>query len=238
MYKKHLYKKSLNFYQFFERSNVRMKRFIALFTSVLISLSFCILPTYATESPSIQDISFKSTVSGQLICDDGTTIQLTGYRRDTPSTANFFPDTQVVSYDYIVPLSNKSHEDNVSGSDPTNYLTATLTLYYTEYDVEPTEYMLTRVSGTWADPDPNDGTYVSKTADIFAICYGIGTNNIWRKQTKEGSITSGSYLNTGFQYSIQSYYGAMGATMSLDISQGATRHWTLELECYPIEPST
>lgn len=215
-----------------------MKKLIALFTSLLISFSFCILPTYALELPSTQDISFKNTVSGQLICDDGTAIQVTGYRRDTPSTVSFFPDAQAVTYDYIVPLSNKSHEDNVTGPDSTNYLTATLTLYYTEYDVSPTEYKLTRVSGTWSDPNPKDGTYVSETADIFAICYGIGTNNILRNQTKEGSITSGSYLDTGFQYSIQGYYGAMGATMSLNISQGTTRHWTLELECYPIEPST
>ncbi len=64
------------------------------------------------------------------------------------------------------------------------------------------------------------------------------TQDISFKNTVEGSITSGSYLNTGFQYSIQSYYGAMGAAMSLALFQGSTRHWTLELECYPIEPAT
>lgn len=214
-----------------------MKKLIALFTSILMSFSLC-LPAYAAESSSAQDISFKNTVSGQLICDDGTVIPVTGYRRDIPSTASISSDAQAVTYDYAVPLSYISHEDNVSGYDSTSYLTATLTLYYIEYDYMPAEYKLTRVSATWSDPDPNDGTHVGTTADIFAVCYGIGTNNIFRDQKTEASITSGSYLNTGFQYSIQSYYGAMGATMSLGISQGSNRHWTLELECYPIKPAT
>ncbi len=212
-----------------------MKKLIALLTSTLMFFSLCI-PAYATESPSSQDISFENTVTGQLIGDDGTVIPVTGYRRDIPSPTSLSPDTQAVTYDYLVPLSSMSHSDNVSGYDPTRYLYATLTLYYTEYDNAPSEYKLTRVSGSWSDPDPNDGTHVATTADIMAVCYGIGTNNIFRDQKVEGSIRSGSSLYTNFQYSIQGNYGAMGATMSIELSQGSTRHWTLDLECYPIKP--
>ena len=102
--------------------------------------------------------------------------------------------------------------------------------------MEPAEYLLTKVTGSWSDPNTSDGTSVSDTADIFAICKGIGTENIFRNQTKEGTITSGSIFNTGFQYSILPVYGALGAVMTLNLSQGSTRHWTLELECYPIDP--
>lgn len=216
-----------------------MKKFISLFTAIILSFCVCSLPTYAIESPSQQNdsLSFSNTVTGRLICDDGSVTPVTGYRRDTPAPASLTSNEHAVTYDYIVPLSNKTHEDNVSGYDSTNYVLATLTIYYTEFDRTPAEYLLTRVTGEWSDPNPSDGTRVSDTADILANCTGIGTQNIWKRQVKEGTISSGSYMDTDFEYSIQPYDGAMGAFMYLDLSQGSTRHWTLELECFPIDPT-
>lgn len=213
---------------------MHMKKVLTLFCTMLMLLSICVLPAYAIES---SNTLFPNTVTGRLISDDGTIIQVTGYRRNVPSLNSLFSDERAVTYDYIIPLSDKAHEDNVSGYDPSYYFSATLTIYYTEYDVTPSEYLLTRVSGEWSDPEPTDGTTISNTADIVANCTGIGTNNIFRRQVKEGSITSGSYMDTGFDYSIQSYMGAMGAYMYIDISQGILRQWTLELECFPIDPT-
>ena len=66
---------------------------------------------------------------------------------------------------------------------------------------------------------------------------GIGVSTFWKRQVKEGTITSGAYMNTGFTSSIQTHLGAMGATMTIGLSQGTTRHWDLVLECFPIDPT-
>ncbi|MEI3094451.1 MAG: hypothetical protein V8T48_11225 [Oscillospiraceae bacterium] len=211
-----------------------MKKIISLCLSLAMMFSICSIAAQATTV--VPGSSISATATGRLIDSDGNEVPVTGYRVDNPATLSAENDECAVTYEYAIPLSTLYHTDSVTGADSTNYLSATLTVYYTEYDMEPAEYLLTKVTGSWSDPNTSDGTSVSDTADIFAICKGIGTENIFRNQTKEGTITSGSIFNTGFQYSILPVYGALGAVMTLNLSQGSTRHWTLELECYPIDP--
>lgn len=214
-----------------------MKKIISMCLSLAMMFSICTIAAQATSVvPGNTVLSISDTATGRIIDSDGNEVQVTGYRVDNPITINAENDEYAVTYEYAIPLSTLYHTDSVTGSDSTSYLSATLTVYYTEYDIEPAEYLLTKVTGSWSDPNTADGTSVSETADIYAICKGIGTGNLFRDQQKEGSITSGSFFSPGFQYSIQPTYGALGAVMTVSISQGSTRHWTLELECYPIDP--
>ena len=215
-----------------------MKKIFSLLLSMSMMLSIFSFPVSAQAPESNSEFVAPDTVTGRLIDEEGNVILVTGHRRVTPMILSVLSDEDSVTYDYAIPMSNFSHEDKVSGQDATGYMSSSMTIYYTEYALGPNEYLLTKVSGSWRDPNPNDGTRVSETADVMANCTGMGTNNIMRRQVKEGSIKSGSSMSTGFQYSIQPAYGAMGATLTIALSQGQNRRWNLELECFPINPTT
>ncbi len=213
-----------------------MKKTFALLLAISMILSIFSFPVFAQAPESNSEFAAPDTITGRLIDEEGNVILVTGYRRDVPMAVSVLSDECSVTYDYAIPMSSFSHEDKVTGQDSTGYMSASMTIYYTEYASNPNEYLLTKVSGSWRDPNPNDGTRVSDTADVMANCTGMGTNNIMRRQVKNGSIKSGASMSTGFQYSIQPAYGAMGATLTIAISQGQSRNWNLVLECFPIVP--
>ena len=216
-----------------------MKKIVSLMLALVMSLVLCV-PAFAVDveeeviNTENSSITISDTASGKLIDESGNVTLVTGYRRDIPMVASDSTSDFVVAYDYVVPI---THRHEVSGLDDTAYLQATMILYYDESAYEPNEYLLTKVGGVWSDPVSTDGTKVSETASIVANCTGIGVSTFWKRQVKEGTITSGAYMNTGFTSSIQTHLGAMGATMTIGLSQGTTRHWDLVLECFPIDPT-
>ena len=218
--------------EFFKIGGVLMKKFLAIVTSAVLGLVMAITPVYAGTNNN-KDRAFSDTVQGQLISDNGDIIYITGYKDTKLRSLANNDNEQTVTYKYLVPMSTFSHNHSVSGSDSTGYISATVTIYYTENNAyAPSEYLLTRVSGIWRDPNPNDGTSVSNTAHIKANCSGAGHTNQWKTQIKEGDIKSGTSLYTGFNNSIYSTNGSLGAYFSLRLSQGSSRSWNLNLQCF------
>ena len=225
-----------------------MKRFLRVLVSLIMVFTITIVPVYADansksinsssiDNANIEDL-FPNTVKGQLISDDGQIVNIIGYKQtNIRLLQNNGNNEQEVTYHYTIPMSIFSHSNSVTGSDSTGYMSATVTIYYSENNsYVPSEYLLTQVKGAWSDPNPNDGTIVEKTAHIKANCSGVGHAGLWNKQIKEGKITSGGSLYTGFTNSIITTGGALGAYFSVGLSQGVSRKWTLNLECFAFTP--
>lgn len=210
-----------------------MKKLLSLLLSAILVFSICSFSASAKTPASNSDFVISYTSTGRLIDKRGNVTLVTGYRRNTPMATNMLSDNYSVSYDYTIPLNNLTHEDKITGTDKTYYLKASLTVYYTEYDRTPKEYLMTGVSASWSDPLPTDRTFVDKTGTISAMSDGIGSTAVWPGESMNVSVTSNQYVDTGFVYPIGDSYGMMGATLTIGIHMGQ-ESWTLELENYPI----
>ena len=193
-------------------------------------LSLCLLAILCLTSHA-SAFSQTSAPVGKLINDQGECTIIKGRLVET----NLLSETPVehsVTYAYDVLSSDLDHSDTVWGEDDSEYITAYLTLHYSTVRT-PTEYRLNEVSGKWIDPDPNDGTKADNTAEVFAVCRGIGTDNFFKNQTITKNVSNHFSFDTGFtKYIHENDMGSIGAKLTLGISQGSQRHWTLELSNY------
>lgn len=131
-------------------------------------------------------------------------------------------------------LSTENRSDKVTQKDGTASAQGTLTIKYTRTTgTPPLLYKLTNVSGSWKDLNTGDKIKISSSGKLSYICFGIGENNLWRKQNKSDiTVNSGFSKSTGFKYAITDEYGSMGATLTVPMNQGTSRKWNLTVQNY------
>lgn len=218
-----------------------LKKVITLMICCCVLISSTYSYAYSKDSTLLTEKErFPKTMNGYLYGDEGKKVLIKGTLTEVkqePYTVlkqnNSSPEFSA-TYEYDITgkalaAAATSHSDEVSGTDDSAYAKVFLTLHYKTRKT-PTEYLLTKVSGRWVDPDKNDGTKIRAKNKLFAVCRGPGPDSLWKNQTKNATVSNNFSTSTNFTDYICGHYGAMGATLTIKLSQGSQRSWDFTLE--------
>lgn len=193
------------------------KRILLLLLSLTLVLSFATPPVFAGSS--FADAS-PDTIVGYLVSDTGEKELVVGKRVDTPVLFSVDPNMHSSTYEFTL-YSDPTYALTATQTDGSISVRAHLTIHYATQNT-PTEALLTKVSGYWEILDPK--ARVDSTTLNYG-CSGSFPESVI--QTNTASVGNYFNVNTGFTKYVTPQFGVIGATWTLELGMGTSRHWTL-----------
>lgn len=200
-----------------------MKKLVAVILSTLL---FATCFSVSAKDEQATKIHPQKTLQASLVDSQGCEIKVTGYLLNEETfKATGSQSEQKVTYYYPLYVSKGSGSFTEEGSDGALAATAYLTIYY-ETQNTPTEYLLTKVSGSWVIHD-SSVIYTGATLDYG--CVGSFPQHS-SEQTGSRSVGNPFSINTGFSKYTTEYGGVLGANLYVNLQIGSSRKWTLHLQ--------
>ena len=201
-----------------------MKKIISVLCLVSIMASSYI-PSFAAGNNSASAMIPQTSV-GILETDEGTKYAVKGemVAVATPKSSN---DSTKVTYKYDVPVSPKAGgSSTVHGNDGAIASTVYLTVDFLSKS-NPTQYLLTGVSGYWTVNVPNVGV---SSAYVSYTCSGRFPANTHQSRLNR-AVNNNFSLQTGFtKYVVENDAATkIGANLKLNYIMGSTRTWSFTL---------
>ena len=204
-----------------------------------VSISLCV-PVGAAERADVQD---EPKMLGVLTADDGAQYIVEGVLVETndgvAAASLDAVDTEEVAmtYKFAIPASVTAGSGSITegGSDTNSLTEAFLTVHFRTREVtdEPevsgiNEYLLTRVSGYWAENSPN--IYVSY-GSLDYYCYKNEAPGS-RQEVLSATVSNYFDVSTGFSEYVYSSIAMFGATLVVHVTMGS-RNWTFQVVNQP-----
>lgn len=192
--------------------------------SIILICIFCFssIQVYAMDNSKIN--VYPDKIIGKLISDTGESIPVIGnkvYESNNSILNNM--DENSATYMFELYSTRGSSSLTTNDTDGSISVRAYLTIKYVTKN-EPTEYLLTNVSGYWNILDDRVSV---KNAELVYGCSGVFPSPTTQTDTK--TVNNYFNYNTGFTNYIIRDYGVMGANLTLDLKMG-TRQWDFFLE--------
>lgn len=205
------------------------KLLVPIFTLILFLLP---VNTYAAQynniCPSHSD--FPDTITAYLESDTGEIYEVTGHlankRSISPCNAISESDSSA-TYEFIL-YSSQDYTLSTNGTDGSISVRAYLTIEYrTMSNGASTEYLLTKVSGSWSILDPRTSV---TSAYLNYGCTGFSSSNVAVTQDNHCYVNNNFSINTGYtKYVIDSGYADVGCNLKLNLQIATTRIWSFTL---------
>lgn len=133
------------------------------------------------------------------------------------------------TYAFDVPIPYADHNDEVTDTDSSISVRATLKIYYKNKGTTPDEYLLTRISGNYNIIDPQVQVGSSK---VMYACNGLFPETV-NNQRVELNLSGNSFdYYTNFTKYVTEEDGLIGAKYTLNLKRGTSSKWTFIVDNY------